>query len=747
MLACAGIVASACIGNSQARARNAVAAGDQYLEQGKYQEAIIEYRNALQHDARMGDVRLKLGQAYLGVRDASNAYREILRAADLLPADPAAQLKAGEMLLLAGDFDGARQRARRVLEHEASNVNAHILLGNALAGLKDLSGAIVETEQAIDNDPHRTLSYTNLGALQYAKGDRNAAEAAFVRAVAINERSIVAHLALANFYWAVGRLPEAEQELKNSVTLEPNSSIANQSLAAFYLASKRPQDAERYLKAYADRSGEGGAQLTLADFYLTAGKQREARSVLTTLSRQEQWFVPATLRLAALDFADGHRDKAYDGLSAALQRDPKNTGALLLRARFLLIEKKNPEALTVAQKVVESDRRSAAGHFLLGAALEANGKPDEAARAFQEVVKLQPDALPAHLELAQLSLRKGDAAAAVQHSEDAVHVRPQSGNAHLALARSLASQGNLPAAETELNTLVREAPDSPEVQILLGQIYSAKRDLPQARKAFSHALEVDKQSTDALAGILTLDLAEKRNDDATARMEARLKAAPGSTADWVLAGHTFMALGNMPRAEDSFRKALDIDSANMGAYEGLASVYLVERHLDAAEKEFAEIARREPQSVMAITMVGMILERQNKRSEARQRYEQALVIDPRAPVASNNLAWSYVEDGGNLDVALQLAQTAKSQLPSRHEVDDTLGWIYSKKGLATLAIPSLRASVAADPNNPAYLYHLGIAYDQSGDKLHAKEALARALSLRDDFPGADQARKVLNGIK
>jgi hypothetical protein len=55
--------------------------------------------------------------------------------------------------------------------------------------------------------------------------------------------------------------------------------------------------------------------------------------------------------------------------------------------------------------------------------------------------------------------------------------------------------------------------------------------------------------------------------------------------------------------------------------------------------------------------------------------------------------------------------------------------------------------VAADPNNPAYLYHLGIAYDQSGDKLHAKEVLARALSLRDDFPGADQARKVLNGIK
>lgn len=39
-----------------------------------------------------------------------------------------------------------------------------------------------------------------------------------------------------------------------------------------------------------------------------------------------------------------------------------------------------------------------------------------------------------------------------------------------------------------------------------------------------------------------------------------------------------------------------------------------------------------------------------------------------------------------LDRAVQLAEEAHRQLPSRPEVSDTLGWVYYKKGLLPLAI-------------------------------------------------------------
>ena len=69
-------------------------------------------------------------------------------------------------------------------------------------------------------------------------------------------------------------------------------------------------------------------------------------------------------------------------------------------------------------------------------------------------------------------------------------------------------------------------------------------------------------------------------------------------------------------------------------------------------------------------------------------------------MAANNLAWIDATSNGNLDVALQLAQTAKAQLPNRHEVDDTLGWIYYKKGLSSMAIESLNSSTAEATRQP-----------------------------------------------
>ena len=100
----------------------------------------------------------------------------------------------------------------------------------------------------------------------------------------------------------------------------------------------------------------------------------------------------------------------------------------------------------------------------------------------------------------------------------------------------------------------------------------------------------------------------------------------------------------------------------------------------------------------------------------------------------------------SLDVALQLAQSAKSQMPEVAEVDDTLGWVYYKKGLAPLAITSFQQSVARDPQNPTYLYHLGLAQLKNGDNAKAKESLEKALQMKGDFRDAGDARKVLAAI-
>jgi Flp pilus assembly protein TadD len=124
-----------------------------------------------------------------------------------------------------------------------------------------------------------------------------------------------------------------------------------------------------------------------------------------------------------------------------------------------------------------------------------------------------------------------------------------------------------------------------------------------------------------------------------------------------------------------------------------------------------------------------------------------MALDPRAAVAANNLAWIHAESGANLDVALQLAQTAKASLPDSPQVDDTLGWIYYKKDLVSQALPPLRAAIGKDAQNPDYHYHLGMALVKSGDVIGGRQSIEKALQLNPNFSAAADARNALATLR
>jgi tetratricopeptide (TPR) repeat protein len=198
-----------------------------------------------------------------------------------------------------------------------------------------------------------------------------------------------------------------------------------------------------------------------------------------------------------------------------------------------------------------------------------------------------------------------------------------------------------------------------------------------------------------------------------------------------------------PQAEKTLKHILELDATNATASVQLGQIYVAENRTDEALAEFEALAKRDPKSVVAHTMSGMLLNAKNKREEAKKHYEQALSVDERAPIAANNLAWMYLEDGGNLDLALQLAQAAKSVAPNSGDIDDTLGWIYFKKGLITQALASLKESATRVPDNARFKYHLGMAYAKSGDASSARQTLEAALKLDPRASEADEARATL----
>src|SRR5215469_15516197 len=179
--------AAACSGRSAAEhARR----GQTYYESQQYSEAALEFRQALQKDPKLGDVRLKLGDTFAQLHDPKNALREYVRASDVLPNSVEAQLKAGQLLLLARQFEDAKTRAERAIALDGKNVDAQVLRGNALAGLKDFDAAMGEYQEAIALDPKQPTAYENLALLQFSRGKRDEAEASFKAAIQAAPQSI-----------------------------------------------------------------------------------------------------------------------------------------------------------------------------------------------------------------------------------------------------------------------------------------------------------------------------------------------------------------------------------------------------------------------------------------------------------------------------------------------------------------------------------------------------------------------------
>ncbi len=746
VLVCAALVSSACSRDPEVAKKAFFDKANAYAGQQKYEEAKVEYLNAIQQDPKFGEARLRLAQTYMRLGDPAKALGEFVKAADLLPNDATAQLSAGNLLLAAKQYEDAQTRAKQVLKQDPRNVDAQLLLGSATAGMKDVESAITEVEEAVTMDPARAGPYSKLGTLQLARGNLPAAEKAFKNALSIEPNSSKTNLALGNFYLATGRLEEGEKYLKQAVALDPKSVLANRALVSLYVGTNRPKDAEGPLKALADSAPDSRGQAVLGKYYSALGRLKDARTVFEKLQNDTQFGPEARVELARIDVLEGHAPEAHKRLDAILQKDPNNVGALVLKGSILINERKLDEALTRIKAAVAADPTSVLAQYLLGILYQSRKEYEGATQAFLEVLKLNPRAAVAEFRLAEISLATGRANPAVEFGQRAVKAAPGSPAAHFVLAKSLIAKGEYSRAETELRTLAVTYPKVSVIQSQLGNAAVLRKDTAAATRFFTRALELDPNDVDAIGGLVLIDVQAKRTREARARVEAAIGRRDSADLR-VLAASVYSADKDVAKAEEALRKALDLAPAKVQIYSMLGDLYVSQNRLADALQQFKALAVKQPKSVSAHTMVAMILQAQGQTKEAEQRYLQVIQIDPRAPVAANNLAQMYVDRGENLDVALQFAQTAKAGMPNAHEVDDTLGWIYYKKGNGPMAVSSMKQAVAAQPGNAVYLYHLGAAYALSKDNTDARLTLEKALKLQPNFPGADDARKILDSLK
>ena len=178
----------------------------------------------------------------------------------------------------------------------------------------------------------------------------------------------------------------------------------------------------------------------------------------------------------------------------------------------------------------------------------------------------------------------------------------------------------------------------------------------------------------------------------------------------------------------------------------LANIAFAKGSTELAKAELRSAIAANPHNIVNYMALCAQYEREGNWEQAKKVCEQAHEVDSTAPTVADELAFLYLEHGGDVNLALGLAQQAKQRLPNSPVTSDALGWAYYRLGSPESAIAQLKDSVQKVPNNPVFQYHLGMAYLASGHRDSAQKSLQAALKDNPNFLYAASARASLDKI-
>ena len=194
--------------------------------------------------------------------------------------------------------------------------------------------------------------------------------------------------------------------------------------------------------------------------------------------------------------------------------------------------------------------------------------------------------------------------------------------------------------------------------------------------------------------------------------------------------------GVLDLAHAHLSAAVRLDPTDAAAYEGRARIWRDWGFPALGLPDAYRAVRLVPASAAAANTVGTLLEAAGRVQQARQWYERALVLEPGAPYAFNNLCYAAVMMSDA--EAVSVCRRALDALPGSQRARDNLGLAYAADDDMESARAQLQ--IAGDP--AATNYNLGIVYTARRQFKKATEAFAAALRANPQFTlAAERARQ------
>ena len=209
LLLATAVLLAGCSNPEKAKAEH-VARGEAYLKESKFQEASLEFRNAIQIDNNLAAAHWGLARAFEGLERFPEMLDALRKTVNVDKNNVEARVKLGNYYLAgsrgrADVIAEAERMAKEILAKDANHIEGHILMGSVLFAQQQKDAAFAELNRAIDLDPKRVESYLSMAKFHIASREPEKAELLYQRAISVNSNSSLAHTEFGKFLTQVNR--------------------------------------------------------------------------------------------------------------------------------------------------------------------------------------------------------------------------------------------------------------------------------------------------------------------------------------------------------------------------------------------------------------------------------------------------------------------------------------------------------------------------------------------------------------
>lgn len=737
-----------------------VTKGNKYFAQGKYDDALLEYRNAIKKDPKYSQAYYRTALVALRRDQLAAGYDLLKRTVELNPGFRLAEIQFGDLGWLI--YKGQARPDPRIY-NDLSGLSRRLLASNP----KDFDGLRFQAYIAIaDKKPDDALALLKkansirpfysevtmpMAQLLIERGQAADGEQLLREMIAKQPAYGSAYEILSAQYIREKRLPEAEAILRMRVDRNPAQTGGIVELANFYADQHNTTAVNATLERLrAGRSSIPEARMALADFYAVHGEPSQALSEFERdVQEDPKNEIAYRKKLVTLLISLGRPDEAQANLDKILKNNPNDAEALRLKAAFDLRtreEKRVSEAVNIYKDLSAKRPNDTDLRFYYARALLASGDQRAARAELSATVQRNPASIAPKLALARLSVNQGQYTEALSLTNAVLDQNPTNETARLLRAVAEAGQGQPQSARTDLDQILRERPGNVDAELQLGLLDIADKRYAEATKIFEKHYHPGQADQRALEGLVRCDVIQGQFDKALALLQTEVQKSPKLSGPRLMLASVATSAKNFDLAEAQYQ-ALAAQGQDSSAMQmQWARLLHAKGDVAGAIEHYRKAVALDPKDPAAAALLAHEFEAANRIPEAIASYRDALKADPNYAYALNNLAFLLADKGSDLDEALRMALNAQRQVKDNPVIADTLGWVYLKKGLTGSALQVFQNNVRKEPKNPSYRYHLAAALLASGDKLKAKGELEKALQSGPSPADEVSIRKLLARI-